>query len=172
MPFLELLFHADLRQPILFLAFYMTYKWFHLSRIWNLGNSHRLISTCILSAPIWGLGRSSVLLLPSGGHSPFVIVLDTWDRLVLWKMPLTLLFLCSAMSSCLDILYSSSRILHALAINSQPWPEWDWCQMFRRRLQRTTRRGVPVTAVCVTWLLGFLFCVVSWRKGGGSTMTG
>jgi amino acid transporter len=63
-------------------------------------------------------------------------------------------FIFSATTSGVNALYNSSRILHALASIPEAWPLW--AQNSRRRLERTTSRGVPLATITVSWLFGLL----------------
>lgn len=63
-------------------------------------------------------------------------------------------FIFSATTSGINALYNSSRLLHALASIPEAWPLW--AQSWRRRLERTTSRGVPLATVTVSWLFGLL----------------
>jgi yeast amino acid transporter len=64
-------------------------------------------------------------------------------------------FIFSACSTGCNALYSASRILHALASLRDAWPQWGPIESIRSRLERT-RYGVPMNAVFVSWLVGFL----------------
>ncbi|KAI9893089.1 MAG: hypothetical protein M1814_000636 [Vezdaea aestivalis] len=64
-------------------------------------------------------------------------------------------YIFSAFSTGINALYVSSRLLHALANIRNVWPNWSWAQSIKRRLERTTSKGVPATAVFVSWLFGF-----------------
>ncbi|KAF2016583.1 hypothetical protein BU24DRAFT_409674 [Aaosphaeria arxii CBS 175.79] len=63
-------------------------------------------------------------------------------------------FIFSATTSGINALYNSSRLLHALASIPEAWPLW--LQNTRRRLERTTSRGVPLGTVTVSWLFGLM----------------
>jgi amino acid permease len=63
-------------------------------------------------------------------------------------------FIFSATTSGMNCLYNASRILHALASIPEAWPLW--AHGWRKRLERTTSRGVPMATVTVSWLAGLL----------------
>lgn len=63
-------------------------------------------------------------------------------------------FIFSATTSGMNCLYNASRILHALASIPEAWPLW--AHGWRKRLERTTSRGVPMATVTVSWLFGLL----------------
>ncbi|KAF2199453.1 hypothetical protein GQ43DRAFT_116760 [Delitschia confertaspora ATCC 74209] len=63
-------------------------------------------------------------------------------------------FIFSATTCAINSLYNSSRLLHALASIPEAWPLW--AQSWRRRLERTTSRGVPLGTVTVSWCFGLI----------------
>ena len=63
-------------------------------------------------------------------------------------------FIFSATTCGINSLYNSSRLLHALASIPEAWPIW--AQNWRRRLERTTSRGVPLGTVTVSWCFGLI----------------
>lgn len=63
-------------------------------------------------------------------------------------------FIFSATTCGINSLYNSSRLLHALASIPEAWPLWS--QNWRRRLERTTSRGVPLGTVTVSWCFGLI----------------
>ncbi|KAF2463996.1 uncharacterized protein BDR25DRAFT_272286 [Lindgomyces ingoldianus] len=64
-------------------------------------------------------------------------------------------FIFSACSTGVNCLYAASRTLHALASIRDAWPSWTIFESIRSRLERT-RLGVPMNAVFVSWLVGFV----------------
>jgi amino acid transporter len=64
-------------------------------------------------------------------------------------------YIFSATSTAINMVFGASRILHALASTREAWPEWGPIEAIRARLERT-RHGVPMNAVFVSWLIGFL----------------
>jgi amino acid transporter len=63
-------------------------------------------------------------------------------------------FIFAATTSGINALYTSSRLLHALASIPEAWPLW--FQNYRRRLERVTDAGVPLGTVCVSWCFGLM----------------
>jgi yeast amino acid transporter len=90
--------------------------------------------------------------LQNGEHSVFIIAVVR-AHLLGWPHFLNAFFIFSATSVAINALYLSSRILHALAVIPQAWPEWS--EVVRLRLENTTR-GVPIAAVFTSWLFGLL----------------
>lgn len=64
-------------------------------------------------------------------------------------------FIFSALTSGVNSLYLSSRILHGLASIPEVWPRQRFFQGIRRRLEITTF-GVPLRTVFVSWTFGWL----------------
>lgn len=64
------------------------------------------------------------------------------------------MFIFSAITSGMNGVYNSSRLLHALACIPEAWPVW--AHGWRKRLERTNDHGVPVATVSVSWLFGLL----------------
>lgn len=73
-----------------------------------------------------------------------------------WPHFLNAFFIFSAFSTGINSLYISSRLLHALANIQNVWPRIKWVNSIRTRLERTTSKGVPATAIFVSWLFGLL----------------
>jgi yeast amino acid transporter len=87
-------------------------------------------------------------------HSVFVLA-AVRERVVGLPQFLQGFFVFSACSSAVNALYSASRLLHAAASLRDAWPGWGWAESVRSRLERTVC-GVPMNAVFVSWLVGFL----------------
>jgi amino acid transporter len=95
----------------------------------------------------------------AGQHSVFIIA-AVRAHLLGWPHFFNAFFIFSASSVGINALYMSSRLLHALAVNSQAWPQWSVVEAVRARLERT-KCGVPIAAVFTSWLFGLLgFLVV------------
>lgn len=90
----------------------------------------------------------------SGQYSIFVLA-AVRSKLPQWARTLNGVFIFSATTSAINSLYIASRMLHALATETSVWPEWDAVQSLQRRLQ-TTKYGVPMAAIFVSWLFGSL----------------
>lgn len=65
-------------------------------------------------------------------------------------------FIFSACTTGINSLYISSRLLHALANIQNVWPRISWVNSIKSRLEKTTVKGVPATAIFVSWLFGLL----------------
>jgi len=89
-----------------------------------------------------------------GGQNSLFILAAVRNHLHGWPNFFNGVFIFSATTSGINSLYNSSRILHALAGVPEAWPLW--AQSWRRRLERTTSRGVPLATVTVSWLFGLL----------------
>ncbi|KAF2436819.1 proline-specific permease [Tothia fuscella] len=89
----------------------------------------------------------------AGQNSIFVLA-AVRNHLRGWPSFFNGFFIFSAMSSGINALYLSSRLLHALASIPEAWPLW--AQSFRRRLERTSSRGVPLATVATSWCFGLL----------------
>jgi amino acid permease len=83
----------------------------------------------------------------AGQNSIFVLA-AVRNHLRVWPSIFNGFFIFSATTSGINALYNSSRILHALASIPEAWPLW--LQNSRRRLERTTSRGVPLATVTVS----------------------
>ncbi|KAF2180177.1 hypothetical protein K469DRAFT_639942 [Zopfia rhizophila CBS 207.26] len=89
----------------------------------------------------------------AGQNSVFVLA-AVRNHLRVWPSILNGFFIFSATTSGINALYNSSRLLHALASIPEAWPLW--LQNWRRRLERTTSRGVPLGTVTVSWCFGLV----------------
>jgi amino acid permease len=89
-----------------------------------------------------------------GGQNSLFILAAVRNRLRGWPHFFNGMFIFSATTSGINSLYNASRLLHALAGIPEAWPLW--AQSWRRRLERTTSRGVPLGTVSVSWLIGLL----------------
>lgn len=88
------------------------------------------------------------------GHNSIFVLAAVRNHLRLWPSIFNGFFIFSASTSGINALYNSSRILHALASIPEAWPLW--LQSSRRRLERTTSRGVPLGTVTVSWSFGLI----------------
>jgi amino acid permease len=88
------------------------------------------------------------------GQNSIYVLAAVRNHLRGWPSFFNGFFIFSAMSSGINALYISSRLLHALASIPEVWPLWS--QSWRRRLERTSSRGVPLGTVAVSWLFGLL----------------
>ncbi|KAF2274286.1 uncharacterized protein EI97DRAFT_435372 [Westerdykella ornata] len=89
----------------------------------------------------------------AGQNSIFVLA-AVRNHLRTWPSLFNAFFIFSATTSGINSLYNSSRLLHALASIPEAWPLW--AQNFRRRLERTTSRGVPLGTVTASWAVGLI----------------
>jgi amino acid permease len=89
----------------------------------------------------------------AGQNSIFVLA-AVRNHLRGWPSFFNGFFIFSAMTSGINALYISSRLLHALASIPEVWPIW--AQDWRRRLERTSSRGVPLGTVAISWCFGLL----------------
>ncbi|KAH8716966.1 amino acid permease/ SLC12A domain-containing protein [Phaeosphaeriaceae sp. PMI808] len=89
----------------------------------------------------------------AGQNSIFVLA-AVRNHIRIWPSIFNGFFIFSATTSGINALYNSSRLLHALASIPEAWPVWS--QNTRRRLERTTDRGVPLGTVTVSWLFGLV----------------
>ncbi|KAF2710904.1 hypothetical protein K504DRAFT_453937 [Pleomassaria siparia CBS 279.74] len=89
----------------------------------------------------------------AGQNSIFVLA-AVRNHLRYWPGIFNGFFILSATTSGINALYNSSRILHALASIPEAWPLA--FQNSRRRLERTTTRGVPLGTVTVSWCFGLV----------------
>jgi amino acid transporter len=88
------------------------------------------------------------------GQNSIFILAAVRNHLKGWPSFFNGFFIFSAMTSGINALYISSRILHALASIPEAWPLW--AQNTRRRLERTSSYGVPLATVATCWLFGLL----------------
>ncbi|KAF2177156.1 hypothetical protein K469DRAFT_733062 [Zopfia rhizophila CBS 207.26] len=77
-------------------------------------------------------------------------------------------FVFSACSTGINSLYAASRALHALASIRDAWPSGAVFESIRSRLE-TTRMGVPMNAVFVSWLVTFI-AFLSVNKAQSETL--
>ena len=89
-----------------------------------------------------------------GGQNSLFILAAVRNHLRGWPHFFNGFFIFSATTSGINSLYNASRLLHALASIPEAWPLW--AHGWRRRLERTTSRGVPLATVIVSWLFGLL----------------
>lgn len=89
----------------------------------------------------------------AGQNSIFVLA-AVRNHLRVWPSIFNGFFIFSATTSGINALYNSSRILHAMASIPEAWPLG--LQSSRRRLERTTSRGVPLGTVTVSWCFGLM----------------
>lgn len=89
----------------------------------------------------------------AGQNSIFVLA-AVRNHIRVWPSIFNGFFIFSATTSGINALYNSSRLLHALASIPEAWPLW--FQNSRRRLERTTARGVPLGTVTVSWCFGLM----------------
>jgi amino acid transporter len=88
------------------------------------------------------------------GHNSVFVLAAVRNHLRTWPSIFNGFFIFSATTSGINALYNSSRLLHALASIPEAWPLW--AQNSRRRLERTTARGVPLGTVTVSWCVGLV----------------
>jgi amino acid permease len=88
------------------------------------------------------------------GQNSIFILAAVRNHLRTWPSIFNGFFIFSAMTSGINALYVSSRLLHAMASIPEAWPLWT--QNTRRRLERTTASGVPIGTVFVSWCFGFV----------------
>ncbi|KAF2253623.1 hypothetical protein BU26DRAFT_410135, partial [Trematosphaeria pertusa] len=91
----------------------------------------------------------------SGGQNSVFILAAVRERVKVIPHLFNAFFIFSPFSTAINNLYGASRILHALASHRDAWPEWGFFEAIRSRLE-STRMGVPMNAVFVSWLVGFL----------------
>jgi amino acid permease len=91
----------------------------------------------------------------SNGQNSIFIIAAVRAHLIGWPHFMNAFFIFSATSAGIGALYEASRILHALASIPEVWPRWAVATALRERLERTVC-GVPITAVCASWLFGLL----------------
>ncbi|KAJ2891124.1 uncharacterized protein MKZ38_000911 [Zalerion maritima] len=89
-----------------------------------------------------------------GQGSPFVIA-AVREHIKVLPHVMNAFFIFSAASTAMATLYIGSRLLHAIASLPNAWPQWGWAESIRSRLERT-RFGVPMNAMVLTWIIGFL----------------
>lgn len=109
------------------------------------------------------LQDSHISSIRAGQNSPFIIAM-VHRGVTGWPHLINAFFIFSAFSVSVNALYISSRLLHAMANIRNVWPETGWGYAIKSRLEKTTRHGVPLPAVCVTWLFG-LFGFLGGRPG-------
>jgi amino acid transporter len=91
----------------------------------------------------------------SGGQNSIFIIAAVREHVQFLPHLMNAFYIFSSTSTAINDLYSASRMLHALASIREAWPEWGPFESIRGRLERT-RLGVPMNAVFVSWLVGFL----------------
>lgn len=90
------------------------------------------------------------------GEYSAIIIACVRNKVRGWPHFLNAFFIFSALSTGINALYISSRLLHALANIRNVWPEAAWADSFKSRLEKTSDKGVPVAAVFFSWMFGFL----------------
>ena len=109
----------------------------------------------------FNLTDQSIASIMKGQNSPFIIQ-AVHAGVTGWPHLINAFFIFSAFCVAINALYTSSRLLHALANVRNVWPETGWAYSIKCRLEKTTKKGVPLAAVCVSWLFGLLgFLTVS-----------
>jgi len=98
---------------------------------------------------------TSINSIRRGENSPFIVACVR-AGVVGWPHFLNAFFTFSAASTAVNALYIASRLLHALANLRNVWPQTSWAYKIKSRLEKTNSKGVPVAAVFVSWLIGFL----------------
>ncbi|KAF2261629.1 hypothetical protein CC78DRAFT_343555 [Lojkania enalia] len=88
------------------------------------------------------------------GQNSIYVLAAVRNHLRVWPSLFNGFFIFSATTSGINALYNSSRLLHALASIPEAWPLW--MQNTRRRLERTTSRGVPLGTVTFSWCFGLI----------------
>ena len=101
------------------------------------------------------LRDTSIASLNKGQSSPFIVAMVR-SGVTGWPHFINAFFIFSAFSVSVNALYTGSRLLHALANIRNVWPETGWAYKIQSRLAKTSHHGVPVAAICVTWLFGLL----------------
>ena len=116
-----------------------------------------LVFTVGLNVPStdFNLLDQSISSIRKGQNSPFIIQM-VHSGVSGWPHFLNAFFIFSAFCVAVNALYTSSRLLHALANIRNVWPETGWAYIIKCRLEKTTKHGVPLPAVCVTWCFGLL----------------
>lgn len=89
-----------------------------------------------------------------GAQNSIFVLAAVRHGLTGWPSFFTGFFIFSGTTSAINAVYNSSRLLHALASIPEAWPLS--LQHFRRRLERTTSRGVPLATVVMSWCVGLL----------------
>lgn len=114
-----------------------------------------LVFTVGLNVPYTDLNLldTSITSIRKGHNAPFLIQM-VHGGITGWPHLVNAFFIFSAFSVAVNALYIASRLLHALANIRNVWPETGWGYAVKCRLEKTTKHGVPVAAICVTWLLG------------------
>jgi len=90
-----------------------------------------------------------------GGRSSAFVLAAIREHVIGLPHVLNGFFIFSACTTGINSLYGASRLLHAIASLRDAWPQWSWMESIRSRLERT-RLGVPMNAVFVSWLFGFI----------------
>lgn len=91
----------------------------------------------------------------TGGQNSVFILAAIRERVKVMPHLFNAFFIFSPLSTAINNLYGASRVLHALASHRDAWPQWGVFESIRSRLE-STRLGVPMNAVFVSWLVGFL----------------
>jgi len=91
----------------------------------------------------------------TGGQNSAFILAAVRERVKVLPHLFNAFFIFSPLSTGINNLYGASRVLHALASHRDAWPEWSVFESVRSRLEKT-RNGVPMNAVIVSWLVGFI----------------
>lgn len=114
-----------------------------------------LIFTVGLNVPSTdiNLQDAHISSIRAGQNSPFIISM-VHSGVTGWPHLINAFFIFSAFSVSVNALFISSRLLHAMANIRNVWPESGWAYWIKCKLEKTTRHGVPLPAICVTWLFG------------------
>jgi yeast amino acid transporter len=114
-----------------------------------------LVFTVGLNVPASDPNLADTLIasIRSGQNSPFIIAM-VHSHVTFLPHLTNAFFLFSAFSVSVNALFISSRLLHALANIRAVWPASGFGYIIKSRLEKTTRHGVPLPAICVTWLFG------------------
>jgi amino acid transporter len=99
--------------------------------------------------------RDTTLLGVPGGQNSALIIAAIREGVTGIPHFFNAFFIFAACSCGINCLYAASRALHALANIREVWPQYAVFESLRRRLA-TTRMGVPMNAVFVSWLVAFL----------------
>jgi amino acid transporter len=91
----------------------------------------------------------------TGGQNSAFILAAVRNRVKVLPHLFNAFFIFSPLSTGINNLYGASRVLHALASHRDAWPDWPVFESIRSRLE-TTRSGVPMNAVVISWLVGFI----------------
>lgn len=111
----------------------------------------------------------AVISFGFGQNSAF-IVSAVLNRVPVLPMIINCFIIFSAMTAGINGCYNASRTLHAIASDRNAWPEWEWVQNMRARLERT-QYGCPYVAVFVSWCFGWLAFMATSHSSGVVSQT-